>query len=157
MATLQVISLPSRWVESAIAASVVLAALNNLFPLVQGKRWVVAFAFGLIHGFGFASVLTDLGLPQSALLLALVGFNLGVEIGQLAIVSVFFCRWPMRCAEHVFLSQRRSYLRFRANRVDRDCVAGRTRVRFDDFFRCLRRRCRAIFRHHLSAKYAERS
>ncbi|MFC6521419.1 HupE/UreJ family protein [Undibacterium arcticum] len=89
MATLQVISLPSRWVESAIAASVVLAALNNLFPLVQGKRWVVAFAFGLIHGFGFASVLTDLGLPQSALLLALVGFNLGVEIGQLAIVSVF--------------------------------------------------------------------
>jgi hypothetical protein len=89
LATLQVISLPSRWVESAIAASVVLAALNNLFPLVQGKRWVVAFAFGLIHGFGFASVLTDLGLPQSALLLALVGFNLGVEIGQLAIVSIF--------------------------------------------------------------------
>jgi hypothetical protein len=89
LATLQVISLPSRWVESAIAASVVLAALNNLFPLIYGKRWVVAFAFGLIHGFGFASVLTDLGLPQSALLLALVGFNLGVEIGQLAIVSAF--------------------------------------------------------------------
>ncbi|MDY7548307.1 HupE/UreJ family protein [Glaciimonas sp. CA11.2] len=89
LATLQVISLPSRWVESAIAASVVLAALNNLFPLFQGKRWMVAFAFGLIHGFGFASVLTDLGLPQSSLLLALVGFNLGVEIGQLAIVSVF--------------------------------------------------------------------
>ncbi|KAF3998459.1 HupE/UreJ family protein [Glaciimonas immobilis] len=89
LATLQVISLPSRWVESAIAASVILAALNNLFPLFQGKRWMVAFAFGLIHGFGFASVLTDLGLPQSSLLLALVGFNLGVEIGQLVIVSVF--------------------------------------------------------------------
>jgi len=50
---------------------------------------MVAFAFGLIHGFGFASVLADLGLPQDALLLALVGFNLGVEGGQLAIVSVF--------------------------------------------------------------------
>jgi hypothetical protein len=50
---------------------------------------MVAFAFGLIHGFGFASVLKDLGLPQGALLIALVGFNLGVEVGQLAIVSAF--------------------------------------------------------------------
>jgi hypothetical protein len=50
---------------------------------------MVAFAFGLIHGFGFASVLKDLGLPQGALLVALVGFNLGVEVGQLAIVSLF--------------------------------------------------------------------
>ena len=83
------ISLPSRLVESAIAASVVLAALNNLWPVVHGRRWVVAFGFGLIHGFGFASVLADLGLPQAALLLALVGFNLGVELGQLAIVLLF--------------------------------------------------------------------
>ncbi|MEW6688904.1 MAG: HupE/UreJ family protein [Pseudomonadota bacterium] len=89
LAALSVISLPSRLVESAIAASVVLAALNNLVPVVSGRRWLVAFAFGLIHGFGFASVLTDLGLPQGALLLALVGFNLGVEAGQLAIVSAF--------------------------------------------------------------------
>lgn len=89
LATLGVVSLPSRWVESAIAASVVFAALNNLFPLFEGKRWMMAFAFGLIHGFGFASVLADLGLPQHALLLALVGFNLGVEAGQLAIVSAF--------------------------------------------------------------------
>jgi len=57
--------------------------------LVHGRRWMVAFAFGLIHGFGFASVLRDLGLPQGALLIALVGFNLGVEVGQLAIVSAF--------------------------------------------------------------------
>jgi len=84
-----VISLPSRLVESAIAASVVLAALNNIVPLVHHRRWMVAFAFGLIHGFGFASVLRDLGLPKDALLLALVGFNLGVEVGQLAIVSAF--------------------------------------------------------------------
>lgn len=89
LATLGAVSLPSRWVESAIAASVVIAALNNIVPLIQGRRWVAAFVFGLIHGFGFASVLADLGLPQSSLLLALVGFNLGVEIGQLTIVAVF--------------------------------------------------------------------
>ena len=89
LATLGWISLPSRLVESAIAASVVLAALNNIWPLFQRRRWWVAFAFGLIHGFGFASVLADLGLPQGALALALVGFNVGVEIGQLAIVAVF--------------------------------------------------------------------
>lgn len=89
LAALGVISLPTRLVESAIAASVVLAALNNLAPLVGGRRWMVAFAFGLIHGFGFASVLAELGLPRDALVLALVGFNLGVEAGQLAIVSAF--------------------------------------------------------------------
>ena len=89
LAALGVVSLPSRLVESAIATSVVLAALNNIIPLVHGRRWMVAFFFGLIHGFGFASVLRDLGLPQNALLIALVGFNLGVEGGQLAIVSAF--------------------------------------------------------------------
>jgi hypothetical protein len=89
LAALGVVSLPSRLVESAIATSVVLAALNNVFPVVHGRRWMVAFFFGLVHGFGFASVLRDLGLPQNALLIALVGFNLGVEGGQLAIVSGF--------------------------------------------------------------------
>jgi hypothetical protein len=89
LATLGVVSFPSRWVESAIALSVVLAALNNLFPVIRGKRWLLAFVFGLIHGFGFASVLADLGLPQGTLLTALVAFNLGVEAGQLAIVAAF--------------------------------------------------------------------
>ena len=89
LAALGLVSLPSRWVESAIAASVVLAALNNLWPLVDGRRWAVAFGFGLVHGFGFASVLADLGLPSDALATALVGFNLGVELGQLAIVAAF--------------------------------------------------------------------
>ena len=89
LAALGVISLPSRWVESTIAASVVIAAVNNIQPLFRERRWMMAFAFGLIHGFGFASVLSDLGLPQQTLILALVGFNLGVETGQLAIVGVF--------------------------------------------------------------------
>jgi hypothetical protein len=89
LAALSVIQLPSRLVESTIALSVVLAALNNLRPVVAERRWAVAFAFGLVHGFGFASVLADLGLPQGTLLLALVGFNVGVEAGQLAIVAAF--------------------------------------------------------------------
>ncbi|MEP6824944.1 MAG: HupE/UreJ family protein [Ramlibacter sp.] len=89
LAALGFISLPSRLVESAIAASVVFAALSNLRGAIENRRWIMAFAFGLIHGFGFASVLADLGLPQGALVLALVGFNAGVEVGQLAIVAVF--------------------------------------------------------------------
>jgi hypothetical protein len=89
LATLGVVSLPSRWVEATIAGSVVLAALNNVWPVFHRRRWLVAFGFGLIHGFGFASVLVDLGLPAGALALALVGFNLGVELGQLAIVAAF--------------------------------------------------------------------
>ena len=97
LATLGLVSLPSRLVESSIAASVVLAALNNVRPVFHGRRWMVAFAFGLIHGFGFASVLVDLGLPQGALALALLGFNLGVEGGQLVIVAAFLLlAYPVR-------------------------------------------------------------
>ncbi|MES2947689.1 MAG: HupE/UreJ family protein [Pseudomonadota bacterium] len=89
LAALGLVSLPSRLVESAIALSVVLAAANNVWPMVAHRRWVVAFCFGLIHGFGFASVLAELGLPTDALALSLLGFNLGVEVGQMAIVAVF--------------------------------------------------------------------
>ena len=86
---LGLVSLPSRLVESAIAASIIVAAINNIVPVWQMRRWPLALVFGLIHGFGFASVLTDLGLPAGALASALVGFNLGVEAGQLAIVMLF--------------------------------------------------------------------
>ncbi len=89
LATLDAVQLPSRWIESIIAASVVFAGIGNLYPRVTTRRWIVAFGFGLIHGFGFAAVLTDLGLPQNALLLSLISFNVGVEIGQLAIVTAF--------------------------------------------------------------------
>ena len=89
LAALDVVRLPSRFVESVIAASVVLVALNNLRPMFGDKSWMVAFGFGLIHGFGFANVLGDLGLQRGTLALALVGFNVGVELGQLAIVAVF--------------------------------------------------------------------
>jgi hypothetical protein len=89
LAALGIISLPTRLVESVIAASIIVAAIQNIRGVVDSKRWVMAFGFGLIHGFGFASVLADLGLPQNALVTALVGFNVGVELGQLAIVAVF--------------------------------------------------------------------
>jgi hypothetical protein len=88
-AALGVVDLPSRLVESAIALSVAVAAANNLVPLLDARRtWKVAFLFGLVHGFGFASVLTDLGLGRGAVALALVSFNAGVEIGQLAMVAL---------------------------------------------------------------------
>lgn len=89
LAVLGLVHVPSRLVESTIAATVLLGALNNLVPLVRERRWLVAFAFGLVHGLGFASVLTDLGLHGLNLSLALIGFNAGVEAGQLAIVAIF--------------------------------------------------------------------
>ena len=89
LAALGIVGLPSRLVESGIALSVMLAALNNIWPLVTRKVWLLAFGFGLVHGFGFASVLADLGLPRDALALSLAGFNIGVEIGQLTVVLLF--------------------------------------------------------------------
>jgi hypothetical protein len=89
LAALGYVNLPSRLVESVIAASIIVAAIQNIRGVVDSKRWIMAFGFGLIHGFGFASVLADLGLPQNALFTALIGFNVGVELGQLAIVAVF--------------------------------------------------------------------
>ena len=79
---------PTRLVESAIALTVLFGALNILVPVVRERRWLLAFVFGLIHGLAFASVLIDLGLQGWNLLLALLGFNAGVEVGQLAIVAV---------------------------------------------------------------------
>jgi hypothetical protein len=84
-------------IEPAIALSVVAAALNNLLGWAALRRWQLALAFGLIHGFGFANVLLDLGLPSDQLAVALAGFNLGVELGQIAIVLVFLpLAWALR-------------------------------------------------------------
>jgi hypothetical protein len=86
LAAFDVVRLPSRLTESAIAASIIAAALNNVFPVFTESRARIAFAFGLLHGFGFASVLADMGLPHGARLLSLLAFNLGIETGQLAVV-----------------------------------------------------------------------
>ena len=97
MSVMKWVDPPANLVEPLIALSVVLAALNNLLGWFSLKRWRLAFVFGLIHGFGFANVLLDLGLPTQALAVALGGFNVGVELGQLAIVVAFLSvAWWLR-------------------------------------------------------------
>ncbi len=83
-------NLPSRWVETAIAVSIIFTAWNNLGSRFNFTRWKLAFAFGLLHGFGFASVLIDLGLPAQSIAYSLFGFNVGVEVGQLVILLCVF-------------------------------------------------------------------
>jgi hydrogenase/urease accessory protein HupE len=87
LAVLGVVRLPGRLVESMIAASVLATAWNNVRPFWRGRAWLVALAFGLVHGLGFASALSALGLPRATRALALVSFNLGVELGQLALLA----------------------------------------------------------------------
>lgn len=88
LAAFGVLSPPSRWVESLIALSVLVAALDNLWPILRAPRWAVVFGFGLVHGFGFAGAMQDLGLSASDLAWPLLGFNLGVELGQLMLVAL---------------------------------------------------------------------
>lgn len=89
LSALEVLRLPSRLVEAGIAASVVVAALDNVRPLLARDRWAAAFALGLLHGFGFSASLMDLGLPRQNLALTLFGFNAGVELGQMCVVAAF--------------------------------------------------------------------
>jgi hypothetical protein len=89
LAALGVVDVPGSIVEPLIAATIIWVALENLVAPAQTRwRWLVAGVFGLIHGLGFASALTELGLPREAMVRALVGFNVGVELGQLAFVAV---------------------------------------------------------------------
>lgn len=86
-----------QWVEVAIAVSVALAAFNNLVPFVPETRWSLAFSLGLMHGFGFVSAIRELGAEGPSLWLSVLGFNLGVEAGQLAIVAMFVpVAWLLR-------------------------------------------------------------
>lgn len=87
---LGVLSLPSRLVESFIAASIGYVAIENLLRPAPRHRFLLTFLFGLVHGFGFASVLKEVGLPRSGLLLSLLSFNVGVEAGQLLVVALAF-------------------------------------------------------------------
>lgn len=87
LAALGVVAPSARWVEPAIAASIVCVAAENLLRYRPGRRWPVALAFGLVHGFGFAGALRELALDRSRLLPTLVGFNAGVEVGQLAVLA----------------------------------------------------------------------
>jgi len=88
LAALDIVQIPSAIIEPAIAASIVYVAAENFLSRDVEKRWRDAFGFGLIHGFGFASALQEFGLPRSALVPALASFNIGAEIGQIAIVCL---------------------------------------------------------------------
>ena len=90
LGALEIVNLPGRYVEALIAFSIGLAALHNIRPIFRGKEWVIAFVFGLFHGLGFASVMGDKGLGTDFLAWSLLGFNLGVEIGQLLIICAVF-------------------------------------------------------------------
>ncbi len=95
LAALGYVSIPGEIVEPLIAASIVFVAVENIFTR-QVSRWrpYVIFGFGLLHGLGFASVLGEFGLPQDTFVAALIGFNVGVEVGQLAVIAVMFlCVW----------------------------------------------------------------
>jgi hypothetical protein len=87
LAAYDVITLPGALVEAVIALSIAYVAAENLFPkFAISRRWTISFVFGLVHGFGFSSVLKEIGLPRENLLLSLLNFNLGVEAGQAAMV-----------------------------------------------------------------------
>ena len=107
LAAFNLVHLPSRLTESVIAASIIVAALNNVVPIVTDSRARIAFVFGLLHGFGFASVLAEMGLPATARLACLVAFNLGIEAGQLAVVSAVM---PLAYASRRLNAYRRAIL-----------------------------------------------
>ncbi len=90
LASLNIINLSSRVVESIIALSIGLAAYHNITPIFKSKEWIIAFGFGLFHGFGFASVLGEKGLGGDYMVLSLLGFNIGVELGQVLIICMIF-------------------------------------------------------------------
>ena len=87
---LGIVEFPPALVETIIAASIILAALHNIRPVLMNKEWIIAFVFGLFHGFGFAGLLGDLGLTQSRQFVSLLGFNLGIELGQATIILMVF-------------------------------------------------------------------
>jgi hydrogenase/urease accessory protein HupE len=98
LATLGVVT-PIPWtIEAAIALSIVYIGFENVFARDPKYRWKITFLFGLVHGFGFAAVLRDLNLPHSSIAISLFGFNVGVEVGQIAIVSLMYplLRWLTR-------------------------------------------------------------
>jgi hydrogenase/urease accessory protein HupE len=107
LATLNVVQIPSSVVEPLIAASIVYVGIENIFSRNLDRRWLLTFGFGLVHGFGFASVLRELGIGSGAggTAIPLVSFNLGVEIGQIAIALIILpAVWKLR-AQPTFITK----------------------------------------------------
>ena len=102
LAALEWVSLPSQVVEAGIALSIAYVAAENFWLKRTDYRWILTFCFGFIHGFGFANVLRDLGLPSEGLIACLLAFNVGVEVGQVVIVAAVFplILWAARHRYH---------------------------------------------------------
>tara|TARA_B100001113_G_C20569893_1_gene388544 strand:- start:75 stop:515 length:441 start_codon:yes stop_codon:yes gene_type:complete len=105
LASLKLIFLPASIIEPLIALSIGYVAIENIFqketnfkPSIHLSRYIIIFFFGLIHGLGFAFVLEDIGMPTGQLVLSLISFNIGVELAQIAIVTVAFSLmlWPSK-------------------------------------------------------------
>ena len=88
LSVLHLVSIPERISEAGIALTILITALDNIFHVIPGRRWPLAFAFGLVHGLGFATALGPMSLPPVALGIALIAFNLGLEAAQVTIASV---------------------------------------------------------------------
>ena len=88
LSVLHIISIPERVSEAGIALTILVTALDNIFHFIPGRRWPLAFAFGLVHGLGFATALGPMSLPPIALGIALISFNLGLEFAQVTIATV---------------------------------------------------------------------
>lgn len=87
----QVINAPTKWVEVIIALSILYVAIENIITnKVKPSRVAIVFAFGLIHGFGFASALSEIGLPKSSFITSLLMFNIGVELGQITVILALY-------------------------------------------------------------------
>ena len=103
LSILGIVSLPQAPVEAVIALSIVFLARELAQPeeqrsaLTRSSPWLMAFAFGLLHGLGFAGVLREIGLPEDALFSSLLLFNVGIEIGQIIVVGILiFALWLWR-------------------------------------------------------------
>ena len=101
LAALGIVELPPRMIEPAIALSIAYVGAENFILKSTDRRWIIAFVFGLVHGFGFAGILQEMGLPERGLVISLLSFNVGVEIGQIAVVALVLPliltlqRWPL--------------------------------------------------------------
>lgn len=112
LATFELVSIPSRVIESLIALSIAYVAIENFTGKTLVHRWKMTFLFGLVHGFGFSNVLQEIELTRRDLALSLFSFNGGVEIGQLVFVSALFpmvyyatrSRWKKRFLSAASLS-----------------------------------------------------
>lgn len=89
LAIIGIVSIPAHIVEPIIALSIMFIAIENIFyQKTPSWRWIIVFVFGLVHGLGFAGVLSELGLPEGRFIPALIAFNIGVELGQLTVIAI---------------------------------------------------------------------